>query len=122
MRILICEDNKLALKVLTAALEKQGFEVFTAEDGNTAMNALGQRKYDLIILDIHLPFHSGLELVKHLRHDLRKKTPVIIISAFSDPQVITQAKELGVNDYFTKPINAKDILNRINSYLKKVHD
>lgn len=122
MKILVCEDNILALKVMTAALEKQGFEVYTAVDGNEAMDKIGQKKYDLIILDIHLPFHSGLELVEHLRHDLRKKTPVIIISAFSDPQILKQAKELGVNDYFTKPVNAKEIISKVNSYLNKVHE
>jgi two-component system, OmpR family, response regulator VicR len=118
MNILVCEDNKLALKVLKVVLEKDGYQVFTANDGNEAYELINQRDYDLILIDIHLPFHSGLELVQHLRQELKKNTPVIIVSAFSDRQVQKQAKDLGVDDYFVKPINANDLLNRINYYLR----
>jgi len=118
MSILICEDNKLAQKALSAVLERQGYEVFTAADGIEATEFIKQREYDLIIIDIHLPFHSGLELVRYLRHNLVKNTPVIVVSAFSDPQVQKQAMDLGVNEYFTKPINAEDLINRVKLYIK----
>ena len=80
MKILICEDNRLALKTLSVVLEKEGFETETAEDGNKAIELLQHNDYDLVMVDIHLPFHSGLELVKYLRSDLQKNTPVLILT------------------------------------------
>ncbi len=118
MRILICEDNKLALRTLTAVLQREGYEIHTASDGNASLMLIQQDSYDLIIVDIHLPFHSGLELIKFLRSDLKKDTPVLIITAFSDPQVQQQAGELGIQGYIVKPFNPSDILKKIRSILK----
>jgi DNA-binding response OmpR family regulator len=98
-------------------LAREGFESEIASDGNEAMDALGKRTYDMILADIHLPYHSGLELVRYLRKDLGSKTPVIVVSAFSDPQMQRQAKELGVNDYIVKPLDMVDIINRVKAQL-----
>lgn len=117
MDILICEDNKLSARALVAVLAREGFQTEIAEDGNMALELLGSRHFDLIIVDIHLPYHSGLELVRYLRRDLKKHTPVIVVSAFSDPQVQKQALELGVNCYIVKPVDMTDIVGRVNSIL-----
>lgn len=118
MKILICEDNKLALRTLTTVLQREGYETEAAPDGNAAMLLIHNESYDLIIVDIHLPYHSGLELVKYLRSDLKKETPVLIITAFSDPQVQQQAGELGIQGYILKPFNPADTIKRISSILK----
>jgi DNA-binding response OmpR family regulator len=118
MKILICEDNKLAMRALTVFLNKEGFETFNAVDGNEAMQLLNTNVYDLVLVDIHLPYHSGLELIRHLRSDLKKKTPVIIVSAFSDLQVQRQAYELGINDYIVKPIDPTSLIEKIRTVLK----
>ena len=118
MKILICEDNQLAIKTLAFVLEKEGFELDTAEDGNKAVSLIQKGNYDLILMDIHLPFLSGLELVEHLRGDLKKETPVIVISAFSDQHVQRQARELGISDYFVKPLKLTDLIDRIRLILK----
>lgn len=118
MRILVCEDNKLALKTVTVVLVKEGFGVDTAENGNDAINLLDENVYDLLIVDIHLPFHSGLEIVKHLRTTLRQKTPVIILTAFSDQQMQKQAGELGIEGYIVKPFNPRDLVQKIKAVLK----
>ena len=119
MRILVCEDNKLASLAISAILRKQGFTIDVAPDGNQAMEEITRGNFDLVIVDIHLPYHSGLELVRYMRHDLKLDTPVIIVSAFSDPQVQKQAWELGINDYLVKPIDATTLINRIESLLKQ---
>lgn len=118
MKILICEDNKLAMRALAVFLGKEGFETTNAIDGNEAMELLNVNEYDLVLIDIHLPYHSGLELIKHLRSDLKKKTPVIVVSAFSDPQIQRQAHELGITDYIVKPIDPTDLLEKIRTVLK----
>ena len=119
MAILICEDNKLAARALSAVLVRDGFESDVAVDGIEAMSLLKNKEYDLIIADIHLPYHSGLELVQYLHKDLGRKTPVIVVSAFSDPQMQKQAKELGIVAYVVKPVDMTDILSRVRSLLSK---
>jgi DNA-binding response OmpR family regulator len=118
MKILICEDNRLALKTLSVVLEREGFKTESAEDGIAAIDFMVNNEYDLILVDIHLPFHSGLELVKYLRAELKRTTPVIILSAFSDPQMQKQAGELGIDGYIVKPFNPDDLISKIRSVLK----
>jgi len=119
MKILICEDNKMASRTISVVLEREGYQTTTAEDGNLAIGLLDNNNYDLVIVDIHLPYHSGLELVKYLRSDLQKKTPVLIVSAFSDVQIQKQAGELGVNGYIIKPFNPDELVRMISSVIKQ---
>jgi DNA-binding response OmpR family regulator len=119
MRILICEDNKLALKTLSIVLERDGFESDSAEDGNVALSYLRKNVYDLIVVDIHLPYHSGLEIVRYLRTDLKLNTPVLVLTAFSDPQMQRQAGEMGIDGYIVKPFNPSDLIIKIKSILNK---
>jgi DNA-binding response OmpR family regulator len=119
MKILICEDNRLALKTLSVVLEREGFSSDTAENGNDAIELIKKNIYDLLVVDIHLPFHSGLELIKFLRTDLNSKTPVLIVTAFSDMQMQRQAGELGIDGYIVKPFNPADLIEKIRSILNK---
>jgi DNA-binding response OmpR family regulator len=114
----VCEDNKLVMKTLSVVLEKAGFKVDLAEDGNKAFEFLNKSVYDLILVDIHLPFHSGLEVIKFLRSDLKKRTPVLVLSAFSDPEMQRQAHEMVIDGYMLKPFNPSDLARKIRSILK----
>jgi DNA-binding response OmpR family regulator len=106
------------MKTLSIILEREGYETETAVDGSEAITLLQNNVYDLILVDIHLPYHSGLELVKYLRSDLKKETPVLIVTAFSDPQMQKQAGELGINGYVVKPFSPSDIVRQIRAILK----
>lgn len=117
-KILICEDNTLAMKTLSFILEKEGFISETADDGNKALALLEHSIYDLIIMDIHLPYHSGLELIKYVRTDLKLDTPVLIVTAFSDNQMQQQSGGLGISGYILKPFNPSDLIQQIKSILK----
>jgi DNA-binding response OmpR family regulator len=117
MNILICEDNQLASRAMSVVLEREGFDPVTAVDGNSAIDLLRSTDFSLVIVDIHLPYHSGLELIRFLRTDLKKKTPVLIVSAFSDPQVQRQASEMKVSGYITKPFDPEDLIRKIRSAL-----
>ncbi|MGC1391892.1 MAG: response regulator transcription factor [Bacteroidales bacterium] len=119
MKILICEDNRMAMNTLSFILEKEGFESDTAEDGNIALALLQKTVYDFILVDIHIPFHSGLELIKYLRSELKMNTPVLVLTAFSDPQMQRQAGELGISGYIIKPFSPSDLIRQIRSILKK---
>jgi DNA-binding response OmpR family regulator len=119
MKILICEDNQLASKAMSVVLEREGYVTFVAGDGNSAIEMLGNNDFNLVIVDIHLPYHSGLELIRYLRTDLKKKTPVLIVTAFSDPQMQRQANEMKVNGYITKPFNPDELISTIRSLINK---
>ena len=106
------------MRALSVFLSKEGYETVNAIDGNEAMHLLNTNEYDLVLVDIHLPYHSGLELIRHLRSDLKKKTPVIVVSAFSDPQIQRQAHELGINDYIVKPVDPTSLIEKIRTVLK----
>jgi len=107
------------MNTLSFILEKEGFKSDTAEDGNIALALLQKTDYDLILVDIHLPFISGLELIKYLRSDLKMNTPVLVLTAFSDLQMQRQAGELGISGYIVKPFDPSDLIQRIRSILKK---
>jgi DNA-binding response OmpR family regulator len=119
MKILICEDNQLAMNTLSFILEKEGFKSDTAEDGNKALTLLQTTVYDLLLVDIHLPFHSGLEVIKYLRSDLKMDTPVVVLTVFSDLQMQRQARELGISGYIVKPFDPSDLIRQVCSILKK---
>jgi len=109
MKILICEDNPMAMKTLSVILEREGFDADVAEDGNEGIEMLQKNDYDLLVIDIHLPYRSGLELIKFVRSEQGKDTPVIILTA----------GELGISDYIVKPFNPSDLVSRIKSLLNK---
>lgn len=119
MKILICEDNQLASRAMAVVLEREGFETVTASDGNNAIGLLKESEFSLVVIDIHLPYHSGLEVIRYLRTDLKKKTPVLIVSAFSDLQMQRQAAEMEVSGYLTKPFNPDDLIKQIRSLVKE---
>jgi DNA-binding response OmpR family regulator len=106
------------MKTLFYVMEREGFATEMAEDGLKAITLLQKNVYDLILMDIHLPFHSGLELIKYLRTDLNLKTPVLVLSAFSDPQMRRQAGELEINGYYVKPLKLADLIADIKNILK----
>jgi DNA-binding response OmpR family regulator len=119
MKILICEDNPMAMKTLSVVLEREGYDADVADDGNVGIEMLQKNDYDLLVIDIHLPYRSGLELIKYVRSDQGKDTPVIILTAFSDNQMQRQAGELGISDYIVKPFNPADLIAKIKSILSK---
>jgi DNA-binding response OmpR family regulator len=106
------------MKTLFYVMESEGFATEMAEDELKAITLLQKNVYDLILMDIHLPFHSGLELIKYLRTDLNLKTPVLVLSAFSDPQMRRQAGELEINGYYVKPLKLADLIADIKNILK----
>jgi len=119
MKILICEDNPMAMRTLSVVLEREGYDADVADDGNVGIEMLQKNNYDLLVIDIHLPYRSGLELIKFVRSDQGKDTPVIILTAFSDNQMQRQAGELGISDYIVKPFNPVDLITKIKSILNK---
>ncbi len=120
MKILICEDEEIMLTALEFRLKKQGFEVVRAEDGQVAIDKIRLEDPDLIIADIMMPHVSGLELITFVRQDLRKDTPVIVISALELDEVVLEASRLGANDFISKPFKPIELILRIKRIFQEM--
>jgi DNA-binding response OmpR family regulator len=119
MKILVCEDNRLALRTFAIILERANYKYDIAEDGNMALDLLNRNEYSLLIVDLHMPYHSGLEVIKYIRTEMKRKTPILVVTAFSDIQTQKNANELGIDGYVLKPYNPVDIINNIRQILEK---
>ena len=120
MQILICDDDETMVSMVRFKLSRENLgEVTKAMDGREAMALLQNNEFDLIITDIHMPFHSGLEIVIYVRDELKKNTPIIVISAEGLENTVLQAFELGANDFITKPFSPAELAVRVRRILNK---
>ncbi len=109
-RILIVDDEEVIRKFLKIHLNKQGYEVTEAEDGEKAMERIGEGKFDLIICDVMMPNKNGWEVVKEVKSNPElSEIPVILLTAKNDDVDMFKGYELGANYYMSKPF-AKDQL------------
>lgn len=117
--ILICEDDEALVGMIRFKLQKEQIgEVTKATDGREAKRLLAENSYDLIISDIHMPFHSGLEVLTYLRKDLGRDTPFIILSAEGLEDTVLQAFDLGATDFLPKPFSPNELVVRVKRMLK----
>ena len=118
MLILIVDDEKALVKGLKYTLEKEGFEVKAAYDGQEALDFLQSNKADLIILDLMLPKVDGLEVCRRLRRQ-GNNTPIIMLTAKGDDVDKIIGLELGADDYVAKPFNPRELVARIRAVLRR---
>jgi DNA-binding response OmpR family regulator len=118
--ILIVDDQPALLESLAMVLESEGYEVLTAEDGHQALAILEEQPVDLILADIAMPNLNGYQLYQRVRADRRWVTvPFIFLTARAMDSDIRYGKELGVDDYLTKPIEPEDLLATVHGRLRR---
>tara|TARA_B100000929_G_scaffold287172_2_gene273420 strand:- start:24 stop:398 length:375 start_codon:yes stop_codon:yes gene_type:complete len=117
-RILIIEDNPMIVKSLQFKLNRDGYDVVTAEDGREAMKILTEQSFDLILTDLMLPFITGNQLIKYVKENL-PGVPIIVLSTSKQENIIMDAFNLGVDDFITKPFNPNELSLRVKRFLKK---
>jgi DNA-binding response OmpR family regulator len=121
-RILIVDDEPTNLEFFNVMLSKLGFEVEEAESGEEALEKIGKRRPDLVILDNIMPGISGWEVTKLLKNDGRyaasRDVPIIMFSAMDSVEDKIEGYELGIDDYITKPFNFSEVLARIRAVLR----
>ncbi len=118
-RILVVDDEQALLKGLRFSLEQDGYDVETAEDGETAYNMALNGNYDLIVLDLMLPRMDGLEVCRKLRET--SMVPILILTANGEDSTKLQGLENGADDYLTKPFNVLELKARIKAILRRVN-
>jgi DNA-binding response OmpR family regulator len=116
--ILIVDDEALNREGLARRLQRHGYETTLAENGLRAIELLGERQFDLLLLDVMMPEMNGLEVLKFVRRvDSLLDLPIIMVTARGDSEDVVEALELGASDYVTKPINFPVVLARVRSQL-----
>jgi two-component system, OmpR family, alkaline phosphatase synthesis response regulator PhoP len=121
-KILIADDEPDILEIINYNLTKEGYEVFTAKDGNEAVDKAKQINPDLIILDIMMPYKNGNEVCQILRSQPAfEKTLIIFLTALNDETSHVKGLEAGADDYVTKPISPKVLVSRVNALFRRVH-
>lgn len=119
-KILICDDDEALVSMVRFKLSRENLgEVFKAGDGREAKTLLKEHTFDLVITDIHMPFHSGLEITTFIREELKLSTPIIVLSAEGLENTVLQAFEIGANDFITKPFSPAELAVRVKRILKK---
>lgn len=119
-KILIVEDNHPIRKALEQILLKTGYIVYSASDGEDALKVLETEEPDLIISDIMMPRMNGYDLYKNLRDNPRLNTvPFIFLTALNSDGDVRKGKELGIDDYITKPFKKEDVLSTVRGKLKR---
>ena len=116
-RLLIVEDEKQISKVMKIYLEKEGHNVELASDGKIAEELIENNTYDLVLLDIMMPYKDGWYLLKKIK-SLNKMTQVIITSARGEEEDRIFGLELGADDYMVKPISMRELVLRVSLRLK----
>lgn len=121
-RILIADDEPDILEIISYNLLKEGYEIYTAKDGNEAIERAKQLDPDLIILDIMMPKKTGIEVCNILRAQSSfQSTLIIFLTALSDEASQIKGLESGADDYVNKPISPKVLVSRVNALFRRVN-
>jgi two-component system alkaline phosphatase synthesis response regulator PhoP len=117
-KILVIDDEPSIINLVTAYLKPEGFEVYTATDGNAGLKAARTYKPDVIILDLMLPGLDGLEVLTHLRRE--SQVYVILLTAKTEETDRVIGLSIGADDYVTKPFSPRELVARIKSALRRL--
>jgi DNA-binding response OmpR family regulator len=116
-KILVVDDEVKIIEVVKSYLEKQGYEVFEANDCAQAQKLLEKHNPDLMILDLMLPDMSGEEFCRHIRQNSR--IPIIMLTAKVEESDILKGLDIGADDYITKPFSVRQLVARVQALLRR---
>ncbi|MFQ6083911.1 MAG: response regulator [Candidatus Aminicenantia bacterium] len=120
-KVLVVDDEKDIIELVRYNLEKEGFKVISATDGEKALEIISKEEPELIILDLMLPGIDGLEVCRVLkRNDQTSSIPIIMLTAKGEETDIVVGLELGADDYITKPFSPRVLLARVKAVLKRM--
>lgn len=118
-KILVVDDEQSIVEVVKAYLEKEGFEVITALDGETALNIFNSETIHLMILDLMLPSLSGEEVCNRIR--ATSSLPIIMLTAKADEDERIEGISIGADDYLTKPFSVRELVIRVRALLRRTY-
>jgi DNA-binding response OmpR family regulator len=116
-RILLVDDEQPIQTLLSFPLQRDGYEVVMAGDGQEALTRFSEQAFDLVVLDLMLPKVDGLEVCKRMR--ARSPVPIIMLTAKSEEIDKVLGLELGADDYITKPFSMREFRSRVKAALRR---
>lgn len=117
-KVLVVDDEPKITQVVSAYLEKEGYQVFTASSGKEALECPERKAVDLIILDLRLPDLPGEEVCRRIRQ--RRDTPILMLTAKVEEEDKIRGLAIGADDYLTKPFSPRELVARIRAILRRV--
>jgi DNA-binding response OmpR family regulator len=121
IKILLLEDDKILAETLIELLESEDFKVTHVEDGEMAIDASFVSDFDILLLDVNVPFLNGFEFLKSLR-DSGNTTPAIFLTALTDVASLSRGFEVGADDYIKKAFDFDELLVRTHALLRKSYN
>ena len=118
VKILVVDDDKNIRKLITVVLEKEGFVVFNAKDGQEALSVLDKETIDLIIVDIMMPNVNGYEFTETVRLS-NQKTPILMMSAKQLAEDRKKGFMAGIDDFMIKPIDTEELVLRVRAIMRR---
>ncbi|HXY55540.1 MAG TPA: response regulator [Nitrospirota bacterium] len=119
-KILVVDDEPDLVELVSYNLKKEGFKVFTAPDGEDALEKVRKGQFDLIILDLMLPGIQGVELCRMLRSNPKTEAiPIIMLTARGEVSDRVRGLETGADDYMAKPFSPKELVARVKAILRR---
>jgi len=118
VRILVVDDDKNTRRYIEAVLKAENYTVFTATNGEEALELMDREHIDLVVLDIMMPKMDGYEFTKALR-DSNNNLPILMVSAKQLPKDKRKGFLVGTDDYMTKPFDAEEMILRIKALLRR---
>ena len=117
LRVLLVEDEESFIDALTIGLEREGFDVVSAADGQLAMEKFAPDRFDIVLLDLMLPKMSGLDVCRAIRN--LSEVPIIVVSAKGEEVDAVLMLEIGADDYVTKPYRLRELVARMRAVLRR---
>ncbi|WP_455224403.1 response regulator transcription factor [Granulicatella sp.] len=116
--ILVCEDDFAIKTMISTKFKQENYSVYTAQNGQEALNLMEKQQIDLVISDIMMPEMDGYEFVQTLR-ETKHTLPILIITAKSQLESLEEAFKLGVDDYMVKPLRLEELVLRVKALLRR---
>ena len=117
-KILVVDDSKTALFMVTTILKREPYDLVTAHDGQQAVETAVAERPDLILMDVVMPRKTGFEACRELKQrEDTKSIPVILVTTRGEGENVEAGFQSGCNDYVTKPINAQELLTKVRDHM-----
>lgn len=117
-KILVVDDVAINVMLLKRILEKADYDVYTAENGNDALDVMMKERINLVLLDVSMPKLDGFGVLdKKKEMKAIKNIPVIMVSAFNQSNIIQQSLEKGAKAYLTKPVDRRELMSQMDKIL-----
>ena len=118
-KILLAEDNDINRMIASIVLKSNGYHITEVLDGKEAVAELTRQSFDLVLMDLQMPFMDGLEATRIIRKHLNNKVPIIALTANEIKKEKDRCVQAGMNDFLMKPFDEKELVSIINKWLYK---